>query len=101
MSGPVRNCTFIDALSGSEIHLWVARAQKEIDASLAPETASVSVPERNNYRFQLAMVATAKLVRQPVRFPKQLSRLAHLGHAVPLTIPDRRPAWRAQYGSRH
>ncbi|MFY1618361.1 AIPR family protein [Micromonospora sp. WMMD736] len=69
-----------------EIYLWVARAQKEIDAFLASETAGVSVPERNNYRFHLAMVATAKLVGQPVRSPKQLSRLASAG--TPLADAD-------------
>ncbi|MFY1705340.1 AIPR family protein [Micromonospora sp. WMMA1923] len=62
-----------------EIYLWVARAQKEIDAFLASEVAEVSVAERNNYRFHLAMVATSKLVGQPVRSPKQLSRLASAG----------------------
>ncbi|MCX5068223.1 AIPR family protein [Micromonospora lupini] len=69
-----------------EIYLWVAQAQKEIDAFLASETAGVSVPERNNYRFHLAMVATAKLVGQPVRSPKQLSRLASAG--TPLADAD-------------
>lgn len=59
-----------------EIYLWLAQAQKEVDAFLTSEAAAVSVPERTNYRFHLAMVATAKLVGQPVRSPKQLHRLA-------------------------
>ncbi|MFD6609086.1 AIPR family protein [Micromonospora chalcea] len=69
-----------------EIYLWVARAQKEIDAFLASEAAGVSVPERNNYRFHLAMVAAARLVGQPVRSPKQLNRLASAG--TPLAEAD-------------
>ncbi|MFG1899233.1 AIPR family protein [Micromonospora carbonacea] len=59
-----------------EVYLWLARTQKEVDAFLTSEAAGISVPDRNNYRFHLAMVATAKLVGKPVRSPKQLKELA-------------------------
>ncbi|WP_344171865.1 AIPR family protein [Pilimelia columellifera] len=65
-----------------EIYLWLARAQKEVDSFLASESAEMDVADRTNYRFHLAMVATAKLMGCPVRSPKQLGRLATAGTSL-------------------
>ena len=65
-----------------ETYLWIAQAQKEIDAFLASEAEDVRVADRTNFRFHLAMAAAATLLGQPARSPRQLSRLANAGTPV-------------------
>ena len=59
------------------VFLWAAKAQKEVDGFLQTPETGASIPERNNLRFHLAMLATAKLIGTRVRSPNQLNKLAN------------------------
>ena len=64
------------------IYLWAAKAQKEVDGFLQAPGAGVSIPERTNLRFHLAMFATTKLLGTRVKSPKQLTKLASEGRTL-------------------
>jgi hypothetical protein len=59
-----------------DIYVWLATAQKEVDAYLISPSATTSAPERTNLRFHLSMLAAARLHGGRVYAPAQLSSLA-------------------------
>jgi len=69
-----------------EIYLWLAQAQKAVDAFLLSEAAAATAQERTNLRFHLAMVAAARLVGAKVHNPGQLRSIAEAG--TPITAAD-------------
>lgn len=56
------------------VYLWAAKRQKNIDTFLQVPDVNASALERTNFRFHLAMLATAKLVGGRVYDPTQLAR---------------------------
>lgn len=58
------------------IYLWVAKAQKAVDAFLQSEAAATTAPERTNLRFHLSMLAAGRLLGDRVRAHTQLARIA-------------------------
>lgn len=58
------------------VYLWLAIAQKAVDAFLLSEAAGVTTPERTNLRFHLAMLATSYLSGGRIHAPAQLTALA-------------------------
>ncbi|MGW6930746.1 hypothetical protein ACWGE0_11825 [Lentzea sp. NPDC054927] len=71
-----------------EIYLWLAEAQKAVDAFLSSEAAHVTTQERTNFKFHIAMVAATKLVGERVHVPKQLKRLADPTNSSLITTAD-------------
>ena len=65
-----------------DVYLWAAKVQKEVDEFLQAPGTGVSIPERTNLRFHLAMLATTKLLGNRVRSPKQLTKLASEGRTL-------------------
>ena len=57
------------------VYLWLATAQKAVDAALQADTP-ISAQERTNLRFHVAMVAVAKLLGTKVHSPVQVEPLA-------------------------
>jgi hypothetical protein len=66
---------FSDSI-GLEIYLWVAKAQRQVDAFLKSLGAALSATERTNLRFHLSMVASARLLGGRVYAPAQLATIA-------------------------
>ncbi|MFC5287680.1 AIPR family protein [Actinokineospora guangxiensis] len=62
-----------------EVYLWLARAQRSVDAFLSSGEVGISTQERTNFKFHVAMVAATKLVGSPVRSPKQLAKVVTAG----------------------
>lgn len=62
-----------------EVYLWAARIQKQVDVFLQSDAGAISNPEKTNYRFHLAMLATAKSIGRPVVSPRELEELASAG----------------------
>jgi AIPR protein len=60
------------------VYLWLAQAQKAVDAYLLTE-APVTRSERTNFRFHLAMLAVAVLNRGRVYSPSQLDQVVDSG----------------------
>ena len=65
-----------------EIYLWLAQAQKAVDAFLSSESADISTQERANLKFHIAMVAAARLTGGQVRSPKQLKGVVDAGTSI-------------------
>ncbi len=63
------------------VYLWLATAQKAVDAALQAD-ATVSTQERTNLRFHVAMVAVAKLLGTKVHSPMQVEPLAKAGRDI-------------------
>lgn len=64
------------------VYLWLAQAQKDVDVFLVTTAAGTAAPERNNLRFHLAMLATARLFGSRVYAPAQLVALTDAGKEV-------------------
>ena len=58
------------------VYLWLAKAQRDVDAFLLTPQAASPAPERTNLRFHLSMLAVAKLFGSRVYAPAQLTALA-------------------------
>lgn len=58
------------------VYLWLAKAQKAVDAYLLTGESNVSRSERTNLRFHLAMLAVAVLHGGRVYSPSQLAKIA-------------------------
>ena len=58
------------------VYLWAAKIQKQVDVFLQSGAGNISNPEKTNYRFHLAMLATARLIGRPVDAPEELEALA-------------------------
>ena len=58
------------------VYLWAAKLQKQMDIFLQSEAGDISNSDKTNYRFHLAMLATARLVGKPVQTPQELEVLA-------------------------
>jgi hypothetical protein len=65
-----------------QAYLWLAQAQKTVDAFLLSEDAGATPQERTNLRFHLAMVAAARLVGSRVYAPGQLRNVVADGTPV-------------------
>ena len=65
-----------------KVYLWLAEAQKEVDAYLTSPTAATTPPERTNLRFHLSMLAAARLNGGRVYAPAQLVALAEGGKKI-------------------
>jgi hypothetical protein len=63
-------------------YLWLAQAQRAVDAFLLSEEANATPQERTNLRFHLAMVAAARLVGSRVYAPGQLREVVAEGTSV-------------------
>lgn len=61
------------------VYLWLARAQRSVDAFLLGDRAVSSTSERTNVRFHLAMLAVATMHRGKLYSPSQLTSLASDG----------------------
>lgn len=57
---------------GLNVYLWLARAQKEVDAFLLTPTAAATNEERTNFRFHLIMLATWSRLGERIFSPSQL-----------------------------
>ncbi len=84
-----------------DVYLWLAEAQKEVDAYLMSPAAATTPPERTNLRFHLSMLAAARLHGGRVYAPAQLLALAEGGRKIteadlPNCLADLRQ-WYAQH----
>lgn len=59
-----------------DVYLWLAQAQKGVDAFLLSEPAATTPQERTNLRFHLSMIAAARLLEARVHNPAQLRAIA-------------------------
>ena len=64
------------------VYLWLAKAQKAVDAFLSSPEAGTSSEERTNFRFHLAMVAATRLHGQRIHAPAQLTALAKQNRSI-------------------
>jgi hypothetical protein len=86
-----------------DVYLWLAEAQKDVDAYLISPSAATTPPERTNLRFHMSMLAAARLLGARVYAPEQLLPLAQGGRRIseadlPKSLADLRQ-WYAQHGA--
>lgn len=65
------------------VYYWASQLQKQVDSFLYLNTTRA---ERNNLRFHLAMLVTARLVGHPVEHPEELEEVADQGVRAPETV---------------